>query len=110
MKNVSKILIVSVLGFLSCKDSVDLKYEKLINKIEYWQKITKYDYPVFDYMEAVDSISNELLKDLPNINLEKIKKFESFTSTRNVDDSTNRIIRNYLNFKVKDSNNSFITD
>lgn len=110
MKIDFKILIFFTVGFISCTNVDDHKYENLVNEIQKCEKTTKYDYPVFDYMKDLDSISKKLINDLPNVNPEDLKSLERFSSMTSLNDSTKRRIRDYLTFNIENSSSKFIKE
>lgn len=110
MKCDFKILFFFTIGFISCTNVNDHKYENLLNEIHKWEKTTKYDYPVFDYINDLDSISKRLLNDLPNISPEDLKSLERFSSMTSLNDSTKSRIRDYLTFNTENSSSKFIME
>jgi hypothetical protein len=110
MKSHNLILVFVVIGFISCTNANDKRYINLVTEIHHLQKTTKYDYPVFDYLKDLDSISKHLINDSRKITPEEIKALEKFTSMRSLNDSTKKKIRNYLAFDIEKTTSKSIKE
>jgi len=110
MKIDLKILFVIILGFISCVNEENHEYLKLISEIKSWEETTKYDYPVFDNLKQLDSISFKIINEVPKVNPEDLIALEKFSSMTSLNDSTKNKIRGYLTLGIKNSSSKNIKE
>ena len=110
MKIDLKILFVTILGFISCVNEENHEYLNLISEIKSWEETTKYDYPVFDNLKQLDSISFKIINEAPKVNPEDLIALEKFSSMNSLNDSTKSKIRGYLTLGIKNSSSMTIKE
>ena len=108
MKIYFTIIIAALFGFVSCVNEDDHEYLNLVNGIKKWEETTKYDYPVFDNIKKMDSISCKLLNELPKSNSKDLIALERFSSITSLNDSTKSKIRKFLTIDIEKSSNKTI--